>query len=130
MISGTFLTATPSGTITASTPSRGPLESFTPTLTSTPEDPFPAFTLQTQSLTYLSASPPNGLTPGKGVAELRGDGDIIGEAQKWRVKCQREFVIKAKIANLEAKGELGLKGKRRLEGGVMEGSMEDEAKRK
>jgi protein FRG1 len=69
------------------------------------------------------------LTAGKGVAELRGDAEGVGEGQRWRVKCQREFVIKAKIANMEAKGEVG-KGKRRMDGGVMEGSLEDEAKRK
>jgi protein FRG1 len=70
---------------------------------------------------------------GKSVAELRGDADTIGSGEKWRVKCQREFVLKAKMAVLEAKGELagvGGKAKRRLDGGVAEGSLEDEIKRK
>jgi protein FRG1 len=72
-----------------------------------------------------------GATIGKGVAELRGDADVIGSSEKWRVKCQREFVLKAKLAALEARGEgASSKGKRRLEGGVMEGSLEDEARRK
>ena len=46
-----------------------------------------------------------------------------------RVKCQREFVLKAKVAMEEAKGEGKGKG-RGMEGGPAPGSLEDEMKKK
>lgn len=49
-----------------------------------------------------------------------------------RIKCQREFVVKARIAQSEAKdgGAGGSSIKRRLEGGPAAGSVEDEMRRK
>jgi hypothetical protein len=45
-----------------------------------------------------------------------------------RVKCQREFVLKAKVAKAEA---MEGKGKSKLfSGGPAEGSLEDEMRRK
>lgn len=49
-----------------------------------------------------------------------------------RVKCQREFVFKAKMDRDIASGVMGgdESGKRRIEGGFAAGSLEDEVKRK
>ncbi len=48
-----------------------------------------------------------------------------------RVKCQREFVLKAKMAIEEAKGEGGEgKGRITMGGGPTPGSLEDEMKKK
>lgn len=121
--SGTFLTATPSGNVTASTPSRGPLEAFKP-LVSTSSSPFPCFALQTSSEKYLSIAELTGVAPGKrDKYELRADSDEVGEGERVRIKCQREFVLKAKMTEGMASG------KRRVDmsGG---GNVEDEVKRK
>ncbi|WVQ84763.1 hypothetical protein IAT38_006920 [Cryptococcus sp. DSM 104549] len=136
---GTFLTATPSGTLTASTPSRGPLEAFipvsAPTSTSSDSDTlslFPSYAIQTQHLSkYLSAAPPSGPSLVKSKAELRADADDVDERERVRIKCQREFVLKARVAVEEAAGgSTSAKGKRRLlDGGPAEGSREDELRR-
>ena len=127
--SGTFLTATPSGVLSATTPSRGPLESFVPFLATTSSSPFPTFSLKTHAEKYLSATPPAGPSIIKSRAELRADADVAGEGEMLRVKCQREFVLKAKIAIEDAKGEG--KGKTRMtDGGPAPGSLEDEMKKK
>ncbi|WWC65994.1 uncharacterized protein I303_108616 [Kwoniella dejecticola CBS 10117] len=131
---GTFLTATPSGTLTASTPSRGPLEAFIPQPSSSSSSSssaggFPGWVIQTQhNSKYLSASPPTGISVGKLKAELRIDVDTPGEDEVVRIKCQREFVYKAKLAM--AQGKEGSSSKKRfLDGGPNEGSMDDEMKR-
>jgi protein FRG1 len=127
MSSGTFLTASPSGTLTATTPSRGPLESFVPVIST--GGTFPSFALKTHTEKFLSASPPSAGSLAKAKVELRADADDLGEFETLRVKCQREFVLKAKVERAEAKGEA--KGKRRLfESGPAEGSVEDEMRRK
>lgn len=130
------MTASPSGQLSASTPSRGPLELFTPHLaasSSSSSSPFPSFSLQTNAEKYLSASMPDGAAGGglgsKTKIELRADADSIGEFESLRIKCQREEVLKVRIRKLEEKD--GGKGKRRLlEGGPEEGSFEDELRRK
>ncbi|KAL7425229.1 hypothetical protein Q5752_000917 [Cryptotrichosporon argae] len=105
--SGTFLTAHPSGTLSASNPSRGPLESLTPDLftpssssSSSSSSPFPSLTLKTHAETYLSAPPASALEATSGSkrpgAELRGDAEVPGAAERFWVKCQREFVWRAK----------------------------------
>ncbi|RXK36610.1 protein FRG1 [Tremella mesenterica] len=119
---GTFLTATPSGTLTANTPSRGPLEAFIPSLNST--HTFPSLSLQTHNEKYISVSSASGL--GK-KPELRGDADTPEDAQ-LHIKCQREFVLKAKVAAAEAKGE-GRSSKRLLSTGPAPGSVEDEMRK-
>jgi protein FRG1 len=126
--SGTFLTAHPSGTLSASTPSRGPLESFTPSFSSS--SPFPKLYLRTQADKFVSL-PPASFGLGK-KGELRADADGQGEQEGFRVKCQREFVLKAKLA-LEGEGGLSAGAgsstvKRRKEG--QGGSLEDEVNRK
>ncbi|KAK4686786.1 protein FRG1, partial [Tremellales sp. Uapishka_1] len=121
---GTFLTATPSGQLQATTPSRGPLESFVPTITLTSSSLFPLLSLKTHTEKYLSVSE----DAVKHKTELRGDADGCGEMEMFKVKCQREFVLKAKVAQIDAKE--GGKGKKRLiDGGPMEGSLEDEMRR-
>ncbi|KAK8849793.1 hypothetical protein IAR55_005129 [Kwoniella newhampshirensis] len=131
---GTFLTASPSGTLSAITPSRGPLEAFIPlpASSSSSSSLFPTFSIQIQHNTrYISASPPSGPSIARVKAELRGDADDVGPNETIRIKCQREFVFKARLANSEAKGgSEGDKSKRRyLDGGPAEGSIEDELKR-
>ena len=126
--SGTFLTAHPSGSLTATTPSRGPLEAFKPMPTSAglSSSTFPTYALQTSSEKYLSVSPVSGLVPGKkDKYELRADADAVGESERVRIKCQREFVLKAKMA-AEGDGVVGKPGPGRGGGG----SLEDEMKRK
>ena len=120
--SGTFLTASPSGVLTAATPSRGPLEAFKPVLS--PTSPFPSFSFATSSEKYLSVSDPAGPSLGKGRPELRADADSIGKSELCRVKCQREFVLRAKIDQ-----DGGKKVKTKLEESVG-GSREDEVRRK
>ncbi|WVN87490.1 uncharacterized protein L203_102672 [Cryptococcus depauperatus CBS 7841] len=95
---GTFLTASPSGSLTASTPSRGPLEAFVPLLST--DSKFSAFSLQSQhNSKYLSAT-------GKGgKVELRIDADIDGELEALRIKCQREFVFKARMGDDDGKNK-------------------------
>lgn len=63
-------------------------------------------------------------------AELRADADSIGEFEGLRVKCQREHVLKARVAAIT--GKAGGEGKARLleRGGPSLGSVEDELKRK
>ncbi|WRT69815.1 uncharacterized protein IL334_006806 [Kwoniella shivajii] len=136
---GTFLTATPSGTLTATTPSRGPLEAFIPISNSSPSasssslsSAFPGWSIQTQhNSKYISASEPTGLTIGKLKAELRADVDTAGENELVRIKCQREFVYKARLALQQEKDGVSSSSskKRFLEGGPNEGSIEDELAR-
>ncbi|WWD20425.1 hypothetical protein CI109_104901 [Kwoniella shandongensis] len=133
---GTFLTASPSGTLTATTPSRGPLEAFIPlasSSTSSSPSLFPTYAIKIQhNEKYISAAPPSGPSIAKVKAELRGDADTVGEYETIKIKCQREFVFKARLANSEAKGgdEGESKSKRRLlDGGPAEGSVEDELRR-
>jgi protein FRG1 len=121
-ISGTFLTATPSGNLTATTPSRGPLEAFTPLLSKS--SLFPTCSIKTQSDKYLSAS-----TSGDKL-ELRADADQVDEHEKVYIKCQREFVYKAKMAAAEARGETSGSKKRVFDSGPSAGSIEDEIAKK
>jgi protein FRG1 len=124
MSRGTFLTAAPSGTLTATTPSRGPLEAFTPLLVKSSSSLFPICSLRTHSEKYLSAS-----TIGDKV-ELRVDADEIGEHERVYIKCQREFVYKAKMAAAEARGETSGSKKRVFDSGPSAGSIEDEIAKK
>lgn len=144
--SGTFLTANPSGTLTADTPSRGPLESFTPVLAppsapseTAPSSSFPSFHLQTPSGKYLTFQP--GRLGSGSKPELRADADGPGPAGRLRVKCQREFVLKARREQEEREaGPLGVgvssvgsgmgKRREREDGAGPAGSREDEARRK
>ncbi|ORY34583.1 hypothetical protein BCR39DRAFT_513483 [Naematelia encephala] len=129
---GTFLTAHPSGTLSATTPSRGPLESFVPILTpssssSSSSSLFPTLSLQTNAEKYLSAPPTSSAVIKSGRAELRADADVIGPNEGFRVKCQREFVLKARVDKAGGAGDGDIKGKSRIrEGG---GSVEDEMRR-
>ncbi|WVQ95930.1 hypothetical protein IAU59_003029 [Kwoniella sp. CBS 9459] len=132
---GTFLTASPSGTLSASTPSRGPLEAFIPLASSSSSSSsssalFPEYAIQTQhNSKYLSTVPPTGAAVGKLKAELRVDADTPQENETVRIKCQREFVFKARLAQQEMQ-EGGSRSKKRvLEGGPSEGSIEDEMKK-
>jgi protein FRG1 len=115
--------------LTATTPSRGPLESFVPSLTPSPTSPFPTLTLQSHSEKYFSATTLTGSAPTilKSKAELRADADVVGEGEGLRIKCQREFVLKAKMAMEDAKEG---KGRTRVEGGPAPGSLEDEMRKK
>jgi protein FRG1 len=89
---------------------------------------FPSFALRTQSEKFLSAAPSTGASLSKDRIELRADADELGEHEMLRVKCQREFVFKAKVAKAEA---MEGKGKSKLfSGGPAEGSLEDEMRRK
>ncbi|KAJ9097308.1 hypothetical protein QFC21_004977 [Naganishia friedmannii] len=128
--SGTFLTAAPSGALSASTPSRGPLESFSPSM-SDGSSLRPNFNLKTNSAKYLSVDVPDhkpleNTTSTK--FELRGDVETLGDMENWKVKCQREFVVKARI---EAMG--GMKGKKRAADGAgyvdSAGTLDDEKER-
>ncbi|KAJ9106768.1 hypothetical protein QFC19_003081 [Naganishia cerealis] len=129
--SGTFLTAAPSGALSASTPSRGPLESFSPSI-SEGSTLHPSFSLKTNSAKYLSVAMPD-VKPLETSAttkfELRGDVESLGDMESWKVKCQREFVAKARI---EAMG--GMKGKKRAADGAgyveSAGTLDDEKERK
>ncbi|WVF68387.1 hypothetical protein IAT40_003152 [Kwoniella sp. CBS 6097] len=132
---GTFLTASPSGTLSASTPSRGPLEAFIPlaasSTSSSSSSLFPGYSIQTQhNSKYLSTVPPTGAAVGKLRAELRVDADTPQANETVRIKCQREFVYKARLAQQEAQDSGGARSKKRmLEGGPSEGSIEDEMKK-
>ena len=125
------MTAAPSGALSASTPSRGPLESFSPSL-SEGSSGRPTFSLQSNSHKYLSVYAPD-VKPTEGTTttkyELRGDIESLGDMESWKVKCQREFVLKARI---EALG--GPKGKKRTADGAgyveNAGTLEDEQERK
>ncbi len=131
--SGTFLTAAASGSLSASTPSRGPLECFTPYLT-TGTSSHPTFSLKSSSDCYISLSTPAGdikptigLTSSSKHLELRADANRLGEMESWKIKCQREFVTKARIERLGGPSAL----KRRLETvGKGEGTVDDEKERK
>lgn len=123
--SGTFLTATPSGNLTATTPSRGPLEAFTPLLVTSSSSLFPIASIRTQSEKYLSVSSIGGKL------ELRADAEEADESERVYVKCQREFVYKAKMAQAEARGETSGTGKKRaFDSGPSAGSLEDEIAKK
>ena len=124
MESGTFLTATPSGTLTATTPSRGPLEAFTPFLNKSSSSLFPICSIRTQSEKYLSASTSGDKT------ELRADAEEVDEKERVYIKCQREFVYKAKLAAAEARGETSGSKKRVFDNGPDAGSIEDEIAKK
>lgn len=126
--SGTFLTATPGGQLSASAPSRGPLEGFTPSVN--PGDLFPSVSLKTSSGKYLSVPPSDKDTILGKKAELRADADEAGTFEGLRVKCQREHVLKARVAAIS--GRAGGEGKTRLleRGGPALGSLEDELQRK
>jgi protein FRG1 len=82
--------------------------------------------LQTSSDKYLSVTELKDVAPGKrDKFELRADSDGVNEAEKVWIKCQREFVLKAKMT------EGMVSGKRRVDmGGNMGGNVEDEVKRK
>jgi protein FRG1 len=127
--SGTFLTAASSGVLSASTPSRGPLEAFVPIMT-VGSSIHPTLSLKTSSDHYLSISiNAEKLTLGKPQIELRADADEVGQMEGFRIKCQRDFVNKAR-ADLAG----GPKGKKRnTESGRtidIEGTLEDERERK
>lgn len=63
--------------------------------------------------------------------ELRADSDEVDEGERVYIKCQREFVYKAKLAQLEAKGEMSGVGKKRVfDSGPSAGSLEDEIAKK
>ncbi|KAJ9119654.1 hypothetical protein QFC22_003364 [Naganishia vaughanmartiniae] len=128
--SGTFLTAAPSGALSASTPSRGPLESFSPSM-SDGSSLHPNFNLKANSAKYLSVDVPEQKpleTTTSNKFELRGDVETLGDMENWKVKCQREFVVKARI---EAMG--GMKGKKRAADGAgyvdSAGTLDDEKER-
>lgn len=114
--------------MTATSVSRGPLEGFTATLEE--GSLFPSVALKTNSGTYLSVPPADAEDIKAKKAEIRGDAETsTGDSEKLRIKCQREFVFKARMAALEAK-EAGT-GKRRLfDSGPALGSVEDEMSRK
>jgi protein FRG1 len=122
------LTAATSGVLSASTPSRGPLEAFVPTLTST-DDIHPTFSLKTSSDKYLSVSVNREkLTLGKPQVELRADSEEMGQFEGLRIKCQREFVNKARLELAE-----GPQGKKRTTDRgrtEQEGTLADERERK
>ncbi|TYJ55088.1 hypothetical protein B9479_004226 [Cryptococcus floricola] len=97
---GTFLTAEPSGSFTATTPSRGPLEAFIPLSSPTSSDLFPAFSFQTQHGSKFFSAPSSGAK-----VELRADADESGANEGLRIKCQREFVWKARAGDDKLRGE-------------------------
>ena len=90
--------------------------------------PFPSIGLRTSSEKYISVAIPAGPTVGGGKNrfELRADADEVGSSEMVRIKCQREFVLKAKMA----KDGDAAKIKRRMEGGPAIGSVDDEISRK
>jgi hypothetical protein len=130
-LSGTFLTATPTGNLTATTPSRGPLESLTPTISLS--SLFPQLSLKTHSEKYLSVATSSSTKLGSNL-ELRADAEEIGDEEKIWIKCQREYMFKARMAIAQAEGGSGGggKGKERSlwDKGPAEGSAEDEMRRK
>jgi len=90
----------------------------------------PSFSLKTSSDKYLSISVnAEKLTLGKPQVELRADAEEIGKFEGLRIKCQRDFVNKARA---ELAG--GPKGKKRnTENGRtvdIEGTVDDERERK
>lgn len=122
---GGFLSALPSGKLDVSA-SRGPLESFLPEVVSS-ESAFPSFALKAeQSGKYLLADRPDKETVLAKKTEIRCDGDEPSTGV--RAKCQREFVLKARLQQLDGKDS----SKRRLldHDGPEEGSVEDELRRK
>ena len=128
--SGTFLTAHPSGTLTASAPSRGPLEAFKPEETLSEASPFPTFAIQTQSEKYISidADAKAEAGPSKRIA-LRADADSVGPNKRFTIKCQREFVYKARVAR-QGKDATASRKRTAFDRGAAEGSVEDELRRK
>ena len=55
----------------------------------------------------------------------------MNENEKVYIKCQREFVYKARLAQAEAKGEISGIGKKRVfDSGPSAGSLEDEIAKK
>lgn len=125
--SGTFLTATPSGALTATAPSRGPLEGFTLELTQ--GSLFPSVAVKTSSGSFISVPEASRDEIMSKKATIRADAEEVGEREGIRVKCQREFVLKARVAAVE--GKEGGAGKRRLlDRGPAMGSVEDELRKK
>jgi protein FRG1 len=104
--SGTFLTA------------------FTPFLNKSSSSLFPICSIRTQSEKYLSASTSGDKT------ELRADAEVVDEKERVYIKCQREFVYKAKLAAAEARGETSGSKKRVFDNGPDAGSIEDEIAKK
>lgn len=86
--------------------------------------------VKTHSGSYLSVPTATADDISARKAEIRGDAEAVGEQEGIRVKCQREFVLKERIAALESKE--GASGKRRLldRRGPTVGSVEDELNRK
>lgn len=63
--------------------------------------------------------------------EIRADAESAGDREGLRIKCQREFVLKARIAKAESEGGEGAgRVKGIVSGGAAIGSVEDEMKRK
>ncbi|KAL1412574.1 hypothetical protein Q8F55_000321 [Vanrija albida] len=125
--SGTFLTVSPSGVLSATAASRGPLEALVPVLTDA-SGLFPKIALRTHADKYISVPSFTKEEIYAHKSELRGDADAPGEDEGFRIKCQREFVLKARVAAIE--GKEGGAGKRRLlEGGPSAGSVEDELRK-
>lgn len=123
---GGFLSALPSGKLDVSA-SRGPLESFLTEILPSESSSFPAFALKAeQSGKYLLADTPDKETVLAKKTEIRCDADEPSSG--IRAKCQREFVLKARVAQLDGKDS----SKRRLleRDGPEEGSVEDELRRK
>lgn len=122
---GGFLSALPSGKLDVSA-SRGPLESFITEVIPS-DSAFPGFALKSEpSGKFLLADKPDKETVLAKKTEIRCDGD---EPQGGiRVKCQREFVLKVRLQQLDGKDS----SKRRLlePDGPEEGSVEDELRRK
>jgi protein FRG1 len=62
--------------------------------------------------------------------ELRADAEAVDEKERVYIKCQREFVYKAKLAAAEARGETSGSKKRVFDNGPDAGSIEDEIAKK
>lgn len=78
-------------------------------------------------MTFLSATSAGGL--GSKV-ELRADADKPGQTEGLRIKCQREFVLRAKLEKADGGDRGEGKIRRMLDGGAVAGSLEDEMNRK
>jgi protein FRG1 len=65
--------------------------------------PFPSINLQTQASTYLSANSDDKDSK----PEIRADAETAGYSETWRIKCQREQVLKIRIARADEKGGVG-----------------------
>jgi protein FRG1 len=84
--------------------------------------------IKTSSAKYISVPRADADVVAARKAELRADAEAAGEREGLRIKCQREFVLKARVAALEGEG---VGGKRRLlDRGPKMGSYEDEMRRR